>query len=221
MTNYFARPRRQLGRAFKTLTEDHARKIGTEVESLQEIDDMIQEAGARQVVILQDRPSPAMGYAQVFQIADDTVGVRLHLLDGAPVQAARALFSQVLVQSRVMTGIDDPVIVIDGDQLSAASEKLIAEQGGDYSLSITAANNAVETPEQHEIADQSDDPAKAEVNTLEEVSSPEIADSDAEEGEAEDMPPLPEPLAEEFACEDCGKSFDSERGLSGHRRVHK
>lgn len=204
MVNHYARPRGNRGAWLDALLTNQAEQTGAELDDLREFVQTISEV--KHSLIAVDNPAPARGYAAVLPILVSQSGqeqpngavARIHVLPNQSDDVYRALFSQIIVQTRVMrSSIGAPfgvTIIVDATTAADYVVEAVERLGAQYGLSMGGAvrdmlaeSNETEgkavTPDHEEDGEAVEESAPEEVEEIEVV---EETDDDADEAEADE-----------------------------------
>lgn len=146
MPTFHARARRNRGAWIEPLLVDQSRKAPD--ATLDDLVDFIDVLGtSTHGLVALDNPAPARGYGAVLPGSSDPVDAdralaRIHVLEGHGEDAYRALFSQLLVQARLVRereGLTPAApIVVDATALAPYVFDAVAAWGGDYGVVLPA-----------------------------------------------------------------------------------
>lgn len=201
---YNARLRRTRGSYYDSLLADQSASVdGLTLDELkdQDADLALSAVGSRLIVL--DNPAPARGYALLVPAGEGTVLARIHVLDGQPDEAYRALFSHSMLQARHMVGDAELTFLADASQAAPHVRAAVERLGGDYGLSLHVIEaGQPETPE--DAPERGENPEEAPEEPLT-SNGPEIAAESA--GEAEEQAA---PEVEEVTLPESGETGDDE-----------
>lgn len=147
--NYYANARDRRDDSFQALLTDQAR-TSDELTELQEFDEHLRAAfPERHRLVLLDRPAPVRGYALIFPLSREEAGARIHVLDDTPAEAARALFSQTIVQARQLFPDALPLVLVDSAVTSDYTATAIREHGEPFGLRLSQVDEEGEEGEEY------------------------------------------------------------------------
>lgn len=138
MTAYQARARRNRAAWYDGLLVDQSVSTDITLDDLRDFDTELVSSGATQALVAVDQPAPARGYALLFRVSPVLVAARIHVLEGQPDEAYKALFSQAFVQADRIVGDTVELHAILVDTLAAAPHVVDAVErlGEPYRLTL-------------------------------------------------------------------------------------
>lgn len=229
MATHHARARRNRGPWLQALLANQAETAGAALDDL--VDFIETTTEVKHALIAVDNPAPARGYAlvlPVFQTTEgqegpDTVLARIHVIPSQPAEVYRALFSQIIVQSRRMRGElglpTDVHIAVDSSTAAPHVVEAVELYGEPYAVRMGKSASDVPRPvakptsEGEPAVDEDDEVAPVvEDTTAEEAPSVEVEEAAEEEEEESDNL---------YECFDCGRTFKTPQALGSHSRSHR
>lgn len=228
MATHHARARRNRGPWLQALLANQAETAGASLDDLVDFIETTKEV--KHALIAVDNPAPARGYALVLPVFQTTEGqegpdrvlARIHVIPSQPAEVYRALFSQIIVQSRRMRGeLGLPTDVqIDVDSSTAAPHVVEAVElyGEPYAVRMGKGAGDVQgqvakpTSEGEPAVDEDDEVATIIEDTMaEDAPAAEDEEATEEEEESDNL----------YECFDCGRTFKTPQALGSHSRSHR
>lgn len=179
MTNHYARARRNRGSFYEGLLADQSTHLdGITLDDLREYGEDLAASGQRHALIVTDNPPPTRAYALITAAGPGIVVGRAHVLDGQPDAVARALFSQTLVQARLMAASEELQILIDPETTTEHTRERIERLGGEYGIEMsqgwepeagTDAGDAADGPETDDQGSEGEEPTPEQSDAADEL----------------------------------------------------
>lgn len=225
MATHHARARRNRGPWLQALLANQSETAGAPLDDLVDFIETTKEV--KHALIAVDNPAPARGYALVLPVFQttrgrempDTVLARIHVIPSQPAEVYRALFSQVIVQSRRMRselGLPTDVqIVVDSSTAAPHVVEAVEMYGEPYAVRMGKSAGDVPSPvakptiEGEPAVDEDDEVAAI------------IEDTTAEDAPAAEGEEREEESDNLYECFDCGRTFKTPQALGSHSRSHR